>query len=83
MRTALQTDSPPFMPPKMDATSDGLVLPQSRKAGVTAFVEPTVSGGGCILFVGRMAERSSDNDGETETTLCAALLGNDPSVAVA
>eukprot|EP00804_Cyclotella_cryptica_P006999 CCRYP_007137-RA/>CCRYP_007137-RA protein AED:0.29 eAED:0.29 QI:0/-1/0/1/-1/1/1/0/539 len=72
----------PVMPPKMDPKSVGLVLPRSMKAGVTAFVEPTVGGGGCILFAGRLAGSSSDDD-EKEMDLGTALFGNRPSVDVA
>jgi kynurenine 3-monooxygenase len=73
----------PVMPPKMDPRSVGLVLPRSMKAGVTAFVEPTVGGGGCILFAGRLAGSSSSNDDEKEIDLGTALFGNDPCVDVA
>ncbi|KAL7483803.1 hypothetical protein ACHAW6_009445 [Cyclotella cf. meneghiniana] len=73
----------PVMPPKMDPRSVGLLLPRSMKAGVTAFVEPTVGGGGCILFAGRLVGSSDDDDDQKEIDLGTALFGNEPSVDVA
>ncbi|KAL9179322.1 hypothetical protein ACHAXT_008612 [Thalassiosira profunda] len=56
------------MPPLLDPESVGLILPETKSLGITAFVEPTVDGGSCILFAGRLAssdkEVSADKDGE-------------------
>ena len=51
------------MPPLLDPESVGLLLPKS--GGITAFVEPTVGGGSCILFAGKLPSADSD---ETSTT---------------
>jgi kynurenine 3-monooxygenase len=59
----------PEMPPKMDPYSVALVLP--KKGGVTAFVEPTIGGGGCILFAGRTFKTPTDGE---EIDLGAALF---------
>jgi len=40
------------MPPLIDPESVSLILPKS--SSITAFVEPTVDGGGCILFAGKL-----------------------------
>ena len=58
------------MPPLLDNASVGLILPQSKSLGITAFVEPTVGGSSCILFAGRLSNEttttavSSDIDGK-------------------
>lgn len=57
------------MPPLMDPESVGLILPESKSLGITAFVEPTVEGGACILFAGKLPSSeaeagASDSDGE-------------------
>lgn len=88
VRTALEYYSPPFsatrrklpgffkvarvpqMPPKLDPISVSLVLPQ--KGGVTAFLEPTIDGGGCILFACRDIGPTTD---DTEVDLGSALFG--------
>ena len=90
VRKSLEEYSPPFcaetrqlpgyfkvarveqMPPKMDPSSVALLLPKSGR--VTAFVEPTVGGGGCILFAGRLNKDSSSS--EEEVDLAAALFGS-------
>ncbi|KAL7495725.1 hypothetical protein ACHAWT_004021 [Skeletonema menzelii] len=46
------------MPPLLDQNSVALILPESKALGVTAFVEPTVSGGCCILFAGKLSDNS-------------------------
>lgn len=61
----------PEMPPKMDPSSVALVLP--KKGGVTAFVEPTIGGGGCILFACRSVESPADDQ---EVDLSAALFSD-------
>ncbi|KAL7532216.1 hypothetical protein ACHAXR_007356 [Thalassiosira sp. AJA248-18] len=53
------------MPPLMDPESVGLILPESKSLGITAFVEPTVGGGACILFAGKLP---NNNDEATTTT---------------
>ncbi|KAL7508212.1 hypothetical protein ACHAXN_005295 [Cyclotella atomus] len=60
------------MPPKMDPRSVALVLP--RKGTVTAFVEPTIGGGGCVLFACRLVKNSSADANEID--LEAALFGD-------
>jgi kynurenine 3-monooxygenase len=42
------------MPPLIDPESVSLILPKS--SSITAFVEPTVNGGSCILFAGKLSE---------------------------
>jgi len=42
------------MPPLIDPESVSLILPKS--SSITAFVEPTVDGGGCILFAGKLSD---------------------------
>mmetsp|Transcript_13448 Transcript_13448/g.27297 ORF Transcript_13448/g.27297 Transcript_13448/m.27297 type:complete len:544 (-) Transcript_13448:1659-3290(-) len=55
------------MPPLLDQNSVALVLPESKALGVTAFVEPTVNGGCCILFAGKLSDASkSEAEGEEE-----------------
>lgn len=92
VRAALETYSPPFsatrrklpgyfkvarvkMPPKMDPSSVSLVLP--KKGGVTAFFEPTIGGGGCILFACRDFDATP---GDAEVDLGSALFGEGVSV---
>jgi kynurenine 3-monooxygenase len=58
------------MPPKMDPSSVALVLP--RKGTVTAFVEPTIGGGGCVLFACMSLKSPADPN---EIDLGAALFG--------
>ena len=60
----------PKMPPKMDPSSVALVLP--KKGSVTAFVEPTIGGGGCILFACRSVKSPGEGD---VVDLGAALFG--------
>lgn len=50
------------MPPLLDQNSVALLLPESKALGVTAFVEPTVNGGCCILFAGKLSGDSSPPD---------------------
>eukprot|EP00579_Thalassiosira_antarctica_P011828 CAMPEP_0201922054 /NCGR_PEP_ID=MMETSP0903-20130614/10208_1 /ASSEMBLY_ACC=CAM_ASM_000552 /TAXON_ID=420261 /ORGANISM="Thalassiosira antarctica, Strain CCMP982" /LENGTH=637 /DNA_ID=CAMNT_0048459127 /DNA_START=13 /DNA_END=1926 /DNA_ORIENTATION=+ len=53
------------MPPLLDPDSVGLILPETKSLGITTFVEPTVEGGACILFAGRLP--SSDEASATDT----------------
>jgi hypothetical protein len=39
-----------------------LILPEKKSIGVTAFVEPTIAGGACILFAGRLASTLQSHD---------------------
>ena len=89
VRAAIEIYSPPFtatqrklpgffkvarvnkMPPKLDPASVALILP--KKGGVTAFVEPTVGGGGCILFAGRTIKAPTDGE---EIDIGSALFGD-------
>ena len=53
------------MPPLIDSESVSLILPKS--SSITAFVEPTVDGGACLLFAGKLSDDKtttvvSDND---------------------
>lgn len=93
VRAAVETYSPPFtatqrklpgffkvarvdkMPPKLDPTSVALILP--KKGAVTAFVEPTVGGGGCILFAGRSIKAPAVGE---EIDIGSALFGDNISV---
>eukprot|EP00579_Thalassiosira_antarctica_P008822 CAMPEP_0201902402 /NCGR_PEP_ID=MMETSP0902-20130614/54931_1 /ASSEMBLY_ACC=CAM_ASM_000551 /TAXON_ID=420261 /ORGANISM="Thalassiosira antarctica, Strain CCMP982" /LENGTH=567 /DNA_ID=CAMNT_0048436401 /DNA_START=98 /DNA_END=1801 /DNA_ORIENTATION=- len=56
------------MPPLLDPDSVGLILPETKSLGITTFVEPTVEGGACILFAGRLPSgdeaSATDSDGE-------------------
>jgi kynurenine 3-monooxygenase len=54
------------MPPLLDPNSVALILPERKSSGITAFVEPTVDGGACILFAGRFSDDALTDD-ETET----------------
>mmetsp|Transcript_24549 Transcript_24549/g.50772 ORF Transcript_24549/g.50772 Transcript_24549/m.50772 type:complete len:595 (-) Transcript_24549:381-2165(-) len=76
------------MPPLMDPASVALILPEKKSLGVTAFVEPVVGGGGCILFAGKLPEESKpssssnegnqkDDDSETEEINLATVLFSD------
>jgi len=51
-------------PPLLDPASVALILPEKKSLGITAFVEPTVGGGACLLFAGRL----TDAGNETTTT---------------
>ncbi len=68
------------MPPLMDPKSVALVLPESMKTGVTAFVEPTVGGGSCILFAGRMSSEESITTDEDKESSLSSLLFSQPNV---
>lgn len=48
------------MPPLLDQNSVALLLPKS--VGVTAFVEPTVDEGCCILFAGKLSDVDSKSE---------------------
>ncbi len=70
------------MPPLLDPNSVALVLPESKALGVTAFVEPTVGGGCCILFAGKLkdASKSEEEEGEEQTGVdFSSLLFPDPN----
>lgn len=61
------------MPPLLDPASVALILPEKKSLGITAFVEPTVNGGACILFAGRLSgtgnetmAKAPDVDGKAE-----------------
>jgi kynurenine 3-monooxygenase len=70
------------MPPLLDQNSVALVLPESKALGVTAFVEPTVDGGCCILFAGKLSDASkSEEEGQAEANL-NSLLFPDPNLSV-
>lgn len=74
------------MPPLLDSASVGLILPQSKSLGITAFVEPTVGGSSCILFAGRLSNEttktavSSDIDGNEERDLGSILFPHPDSI---
>jgi kynurenine 3-monooxygenase len=51
-------------PPLLDPASVALILPEKNSLGITAFVEPTIGGGACLLFAGRL----TDAGNETTTT---------------
>eukprot|EP00574_Skeletonema_japonicum_P000223 CAMPEP_0201740600 /NCGR_PEP_ID=MMETSP0593-20130828/46388_1 /ASSEMBLY_ACC=CAM_ASM_000672 /TAXON_ID=267983 /ORGANISM="Skeletonema japonicum, Strain CCMP2506" /LENGTH=533 /DNA_ID=CAMNT_0048234919 /DNA_START=104 /DNA_END=1702 /DNA_ORIENTATION=- len=70
------------MPPLLDQNSVALVLPESKALGVTAFVEPTVEGGCCILFAGKLNDASKSEEGGEEQTGddFNSLLFPDPNV---
>jgi len=70
------------MPPLLDQCSVALVLPESKALGVTAFVEPTVDGGCCILFAGKLNDASkSAEEGQAEANL-SSLLFPDPNLSI-
>lgn len=48
------------MPPLMDPESVGLLLPESKSLGITAFVEPTVEGGAGVLFAGKLSNNTEE-----------------------
>ncbi|KAL7470667.1 hypothetical protein ACHAXS_010922 [Conticribra weissflogii] len=54
------------MPPLMDPASVALILPEKKSLGVTAFVEPVVGGGGCVLFAGKLPEASKPSSSPNE-----------------
>mmetsp|Transcript_33148 Transcript_33148/g.71614 ORF Transcript_33148/g.71614 Transcript_33148/m.71614 type:complete len:443 (-) Transcript_33148:102-1430(-) len=72
------------MPPLMDPESVGLLLPESKSLGITAFVEPTVEGGACVLFAGKLSNNTDeattsssaegDGDGEEEADNLGSIL---------
>jgi kynurenine 3-monooxygenase len=64
------------MPPLLDQNSVALILPESKSLGVTAFVEPTVDGGCCILFAGRLSGASKNDEGEEEVNLNSLLFSD-------
>ena len=64
------------MPPSLDQNSVALILPESKALGVIAFVEPTVNGGCCILFGGKLSDSSSS----AEVNL-NSLLFPDPNLS--
>ena len=63
------------MPPLMDPKSVALLLPETKSLGVTAFVEPTVDGGACVLFAGRLPEKEEEE--EEEDSSSSAKDGNE------
>lgn len=67
------------MPPLLDQNSVALVLPESKALGVTAFVEPTVDGGCCILFAGKLSDASKSEE-EGQTGDLNSLLFPDPNL---
>jgi len=71
------------MPPLMDPESVGLLLPESKSLGITAFVEPTVEGGAGVLFAGKLSNNTEEgttsssadgDDGEEVDNLGAILF---------
>lgn len=65
------------MPPALDADSVALILPKTKSLGITAFVEPTVDGGGCVLFAGRL---NSESTSSTDSAELGTILYPDPSI---
>ena len=65
------------MPPALDAASVALILPKTKSVGITAFVEPTVDGGGCVLFAGRLKSESTSSADSAEL---GTILFPDPSI---
>jgi len=65
------------MPPALDKASVALILPKTKSIGVTAFVEPTVDGGGCVLFAGRLGSKSTSSADSAEL---GSILFPDPSI---
>ena len=68
-------------PPLMDPESVGLILPETKSLGITAFVEPTIGGGAGILFAGRLPssdkaeeETATSKDDEKEIGLGSLLF---------
>ena len=51
-------------PPLLDPSSVALIMPEKKSLGITAFIEPTIGGGACLLFAGRL----TDAGNETTTT---------------
>lgn len=66
------------MPPLLDQNSVALLLPKS--VSVTAFVEPTVDEGCCILFAGKLSEvdSKSEEGGGDDIINLNSLLFSDP-----
>lgn len=59
------------IPHGLDPTSVALILP--KRGRTTAFLEPTVDGGACVLFAGRSGgENGGDRAGNDATTAAAA-----------
>ncbi len=75
------------MPPLLDPGAVALMLPEKKSLGITAFVEPTMDGGACILFAGRLTDagngtataKSPDIDGAADL---GPFLFPRPDVAV-
>lgn len=74
------------MPPLLDPESVALLLPEEKKSGITALVEPTVGGGACVLFAGRLSgddveatSRVSDNKGLDEEADLGSILFPPPN----
>ena len=63
------------MPPLLDPGSVALILPEKKSLGVTAFVEPTIAGGACILFAGRLASTVTESD-DKDVDLSSFLFPN-------
>ena len=69
------------MPPLLDPEGVAFLLPRERAAGITAFMEPTVGGGACVLFAGRLpgdadAAATSMTDGDDGGLDDGANLGS-------
>ena len=64
------------MPPLMDPESVGLMLPETKSLGITAFVEPTVGGGACILFAGRLSNADDDTTKTQDSDVQETGLGS-------
>ena len=69
------------MPPLLDQNSVALLLPESKALGVTAFVVPTVNGGCCILFAGKLSDSSSKSEQEEAEANLNSLLFPDPNLS--
>ena len=60
------------MPPLIDPESVSLILPKS--SSITAFVEPTVDGGGCILFAGKLSDSNTTSVSDSSDKDIGSLL---------